>query len=105
MICLLVAAVVWTPVTFSVYSEGLHGERMSNGKPYDKHKMTVASNVSPLGSSIVIASGGIQCTVKVTDRMAKRFTGKRIDLSSAAWRHLSRGRKPGLLRGKWRLSK
>ena len=37
-------------------------------------------------------------TVTVTDRMAKALTGKRVDLSTAAWRKLGGG-KPGLLRG------
>ena len=85
--------------TFSVYAERYHGHKMSNGKKYDHDLLTVASNDYALGSTLRLTVGNRQVIATVTDRMAKRFSGKRIDLSGGCWRFLSQGAKPGLLKG------
>lgn len=84
--------------TISVYSSYYNGRKMSNGKPYDPNKFTVASNDYKLGTKLSISYKGKTVKVVVTDRMAKRFSGIRVDASMAVWKALGGG-KPGLLKG------
>lgn len=97
----LLKATLWHPITFSVYSPSLHGSKLASRGFYDRNKMTCASNDHKLYTILEIKNGTRTCTVTVRDRMAKRFTGKRIDLSSAAMRKL--GMKYGLLKGQYRV--
>lgn len=79
----------WKPITFSVYSPELHNKPVAyRGMMYDRNKFTCASNTHKLGTHIYIRSKYGSCWVRVTDRMATRFTGRRIDLSSAAMKVL-----------------
>lgn len=60
---------------------------MATSRSYDRMKLTCACNTLPLGSVIEIRSKknpNKAVLVTVTDRMATRFTGIRIDLSSKA---------------------
>lgn len=82
--------------TMSVYSDSLAGRKMANGKRYDPNAMTVASNDWKLGTKLRITAGEKSVIVTVTDRMAKRFSGKRVDASRRVWRTLTNGAKPGL---------
>lgn len=87
ILILMSATFAQTPITFSVYSKSLHGGPVAMpGKRYNMHELTCASNVHRLGTVLAIRARGSKKTVyvTVTDRMAKRFTGVRIDLSSAA---------------------
>ena len=90
----------WKAYTFSTYADKYVGKPMSNGKPYSHHEPTVASNDYPLGTRLTLqAENGRRTTATVTDRMARKFSGKRIDLSRSLWNELSGGSKPGLVEG------
>jgi len=82
----------------STYSDYYIGRKMSNGVPYDPEKLTVASNDWKLGTRLRITYNGKSVTATVTDRMAKRFSGIRVDSSTAVWKALGGG-KPGLKKG------
>lgn len=85
--------------TFSTYADKYVGRRMSNGKRYSHDAATVASNDYPLGTRLRLTTEWGFADVVVTDRMARRFSGLRIDLSRSLWNQLSGGAKPGLLEG------
>ncbi len=74
--------------TASVYSDKYVGRRTASGEIFSQDKMTAASNDFPLGSKVELSYNGRKITVKINDRMAKKFTGKRIDLSRRAFRAL-----------------
>ncbi len=82
--------------TMSVYSDSLAGSKMANGEKYDPNKLAVASNDWKLGTKLRITYGEKSVVVTVTDRMARRFSGKRVDASRRVWRTLTNGAKPGL---------
>lgn len=73
----------------SYYADHYEGKLMANGKPFRQAALTCASNDWPLGARLRLRHGDVTVTVRVTDRMDRRFTGKRIDLSKAAFRILS----------------
>lgn len=101
MICALCLLLAKSPITrdFSVYHSRYAGRTMAyKGQLYDPNKLTVASNDWKLGTRLELRYGKYRVTVTVTDRMAKTWTGRRVDLSTAAWRKLGGG-KPGILRG------
>lgn len=85
--------------TFSTYADKYVGRKMSNGKRYSHDAATVASNDYPLGTRLRLTTEWGFADAVVTDRMAKRFSGLRIDLSRSLWDALSGGAKPGLLKG------
>lgn len=82
--------------TMSVYSDSLHGQTMANGEVYDKNRLTAASNDFPLNSRVRISYNGKSVVVRITDRMARRFTNRRIDASRALWNRLTDGASSGL---------
>lgn len=82
--------------TMSVYSDSLHGQTMANGEVYDKNRLTAASNDYPLNSRVRISYNGKSVDVRITDRMARRFTGRRIDASRALWNRLTGNADSGL---------
>ena len=82
--------------TMSVYHPKYIGRKMANGEPYNPHALTVASNDWKLGTKLTIVRAGKSVEVTVTDRMAKRFTGKRVDASQAVWDKLTGKAEPGL---------
>lgn len=86
----------WTR-TVSVYSDYYNGRKMANGKPYSPSKLTVASNDWKLGTKLKLSANGKSVVVTVTDRMARKFSGIRIDASMAVWKALGGG-KPSLIR-------
>ena len=61
--------------------------KMANGKRFDEKDFTCASRDFNLGTLLRITNkeNGKQTICKVTDRTAKRFKGKRIDLSKGAF--------------------
>lgn len=78
----------------SLVSEGTYARTrgvMSNGKRYREEALTCASNDYPLGTRLYIRNRetGKGVNVTVTDRMAKAFRGKRIDLSKGAFRRIA----------------
>ena len=85
-------------LTASVYSASLAGSRMANGDPYRPYWPTAASNDYDLGTVVTVERDGVVVPVIITDRMNKRFSGKRIDLSAFAWGEVSRHGRPGLRR-------
>lgn len=72
---------------------------MANGKKFSQRLSVCASNDWPLGTWLKITANDRSVAIRVTDRMAKRFNGKRVDLSRVVWDYLSKGKKPGLIRG------
>jgi len=100
MICALCLLIAKAPITrdFSVYAIRYAGRKMASGQRYDPDRLTVASNDFKLGTRLELSHGKYKVTVTVTDRMGRVWTGKRVDLSTAAWRKLGGG-KPGILRG------
>lgn len=67
-----------------------HG-RMANGKYFSDNSLTSACNSFRLGVMlrVVNLSNNRSVIVKNTDRTAKRFKGKRIDLTPAAFKAIS----------------
>ena len=63
---------------------------MANGKVFYDNNFTCACNSYKLGDRLrVTGRDGRSVVVVVTDRTAKRFTGKRIDLSISAFSKIS----------------
>ena len=74
---------------------------MANGKEFKDDSMVCASWDFPLNTLVRIINivGGNSIIVRVSDRTARRFKGKRIDLSKGAMQALGgrRALKKGLL--------
>jgi rare lipoprotein A len=64
---------------------------MANGKLFQDSSLTCATRLYPLGTVLHIKnkSNGKAVTVKVTDRIGKRFANKRIDLSKRAFSQIA----------------
>jgi rare lipoprotein A len=73
----------------SYYGDIYEGKPMANGKPFRQAALTCATNDWPLGTRLRIRYGDATVVVTVTDRMDRRFTGSRIDLTQTAFRRLS----------------
>lgn len=78
----------------SLIKEGTwkHGKRslMANGKEFDEQALTCASGKEyPLGTRLRVTYKAKSVVVVVTDRIARRFYGKRIDLSRGAFGKLA----------------
>jgi len=69
------------------YSKGI----MANGRQFSDNGLTAACNSYPLGTKVKVTrtDNKASVVVLVTDRTAKRFTGKRIDLSAGAFAKLA----------------
>ena len=69
------------------YSKGI----MANGRQFSDNGLTAACNSYPLGTKVKVTRTDTKASVVVlvTDRTAKRFTGKRIDLSAGAFAKLA----------------
>jgi rare lipoprotein A len=69
------------------YSKGV----MANGKLFADSKMVAATRIYPLGAILLVSnpSNGTSVTVRVTDRIGKRFATKRIDLSKGAFAQIA----------------
>ena len=91
---------VRTLSVFGVNGDGELGRKWANGQVYRRDSWGVASNDWPLGTRLRITNPHEKKTVVVTvvDRMAKRFSGKRVDATRAVWKALS-SRGYGLVRG------
>ncbi|MFA5181731.1 MAG: septal ring lytic transglycosylase RlpA family protein [Syntrophales bacterium] len=77
-------------VVASWYGEQYHGKVMSNGKPYDMHKDTIAHRDLPLGTRVQIENPATGKVVEatVTDR-GPFVSGRDIDLSYGLAKKLS----------------
>jgi rare lipoprotein A len=64
---------------------------MANGKEFDENAYTCASRDYDLGAMLYITNkaNGKSVLVEVTDRIAKRFKGKRTDLSKRAFSEIA----------------
>ena len=82
----------------TVYHNMFEGRRTASGTVFRQNSDTAASNDYPLGTRLTVAHDGRKVQVVIRDRMHRRFTGRRIDLSSRSWRRLSNGAPPGVLR-------
>ena len=72
---------------------------MANGEQFKDNGLTAASWDYPLNSMVKVTNldNGRSVVVKITDRTARRFKGKRIDLSAGAFQRLS-GLEKGLIK-------
>jgi hypothetical protein len=79
------------------YSHGI----MANGKEFKDEKLTCATRLWPLGATLLITNikSHKRVTVRVTDKIGKRFSTKRIDLSIGAFRSIANIKK-GLIKVK-----
>ena len=68
-------------------SERFHGLLMANGKPYNKYRVSFASNAYPLGTRLRLTCKGKSVGGVVEDRLAKGEEG--IACSSAAFVELA----------------
>lgn len=73
----------------SFYAEAHHGKTMANGRPFNMHAMTAASNTLPLGSNARVTAGKRSVVVKITDTGGFWKYGRIIDLSKAAFAKLA----------------
>lgn len=79
----------------SLVKEGTRkqGEKpiMANGKEFKDDSMVCASRDYPLGIWLIVTNcnNNRSVIVQVTDRIGKRFKGKRIDLSKAAFNKIA----------------
>lgn len=73
----------------SWYGEAHHGRTMANGRPFNMHAMTAASNSLPLGSTARVTAGKRSVDVKITDTGGFGKYGRIIDLSKAAFAKLA----------------
>ena len=79
--------------TKSLKREGTwkHGERrMANGDRFDENALICATRLWPLDVLLRITNttNGRSVTCRVSDRIGKRFTNNRIDLSRAAFQRI-----------------
>ncbi len=76
--------------TASWYGEQRQGKKMTNGKPFDCHKLTAASWYFPLGTRmrVVNVKNGESVVVTITDRGPNLRLNRIIDLSEAAAQRL-----------------
>lgn len=65
------------------YSDSLAGRPTASGEAYDPGAMTAAARAFPMGSSVRVAWGNREVTVRVNDRGPFRRGGV-VDLSRAA---------------------
>lgn len=82
-----------SPIVLSVYDSTLfHGKTMANGDSYDHFRNTAATGDDvPLGTVLLCKWQSREVEVVVTDRINRRFYGKRIDLSGGAMLELYPG--------------
>lgn len=73
----------------SWYGEAHHGKLMANGKPFNMHAMTAASNTLPLGSKARVTYGKKSVVVTITDTGAFHRYGRIIDLSKGSFAKLA----------------
>ncbi|WP_299706513.1 septal ring lytic transglycosylase RlpA family protein [uncultured Pontibacter sp.] len=73
----------------SYYSNKLHGRKMANGQPYNRHRLTAAHRTLPFGTKVKVTNLQTNKTVKlkITDR-GPFVKGRVIDLSEAAAKRL-----------------
>ena len=69
----------------SFYSNKLQGNKMANGEPYRKGKLTAAHKTLPFGTKVKVTNlqNGKKIKVKITDR-GPYSKGRILDLSMAA---------------------
>lgn len=77
----------------------ISGGKTANGQLFSDSKLTAACNTFPLGTKVKVTRTDTKASVVVlvNDRTAKRFTGKRIDLSPKAFDLLA-DRKQGIIK-------
>ena len=73
----------------SFYAEAHHGKTMANGRPFNMHAMTAASNSLPLGAKARVTAGKRSVVVTITDRGGFGKYGRIIDLSKCAFAKLA----------------
>lgn len=73
----------------SFYAEAHHGKTMANGRPFNMHAMTAASNSLPLGSKARVTYGKKSVVVTISDTGGFGKYGRIIDMSKGAFAKLA----------------
>jgi rare lipoprotein A len=73
----------------SFYAEAHHGKTMANGRPFNMHAMTAASNSLPLGAKARVTYGKKSVVVTISDTGGFGKYGRIIDLSRGAFAKLA----------------
>lgn len=60
----------------------------ANGEIYDDTKLTAACNLVPLGTILKVKHNKKEITVRINDRISKKYGNSRIDLSKGAFARL-----------------
>ena len=63
---------------------------MANGDIFDDTQMTAAFNLVPLGEIVKVRYGDKIIRVEITDRISKKYSQSRIDLSKSAFEQLEK---------------
>jgi rare lipoprotein A len=89
MIETLVAGLACGIATFYGVGDGFHGQITANGERFDAYRWTAASPYLPFGTKIRVTNqdNGKQVIVRVNDRGP--YSHASIDLSYAAFAHIS----------------
>ena len=96
-LALIVSPGLWYPRASgraSYYSEEYRGKTMANGQPFNPDALTCATWKYPLGSVLMVRhytprGNWRSVVVTVTDRGPDKRLGRLIDLSRAAFKHLT----------------
>jgi rare lipoprotein A len=73
----------------SWYGGAHHGKTMANGRPFNMHAMTAASNSLPLGSKARVTYGKKSVVVTISDTGGFGKYGRIIDMSKGAFAKLA----------------
>ena len=89
MITTLIAGLTCGIATFYGMGDGFHGQQTANGETFSAYRWTAAHPYLPMGSKIRITNqdNGKQVIVRVNDRGPNSHAD--IDLSYAAFAHIS----------------
>jgi rare lipoprotein A len=72
----------------SFYHDRYEGRVMANGERFTQSKFTCATNDWPLGTKLLVTHGPSWVIVTVTDRGPAKSLGRKIDLTTTAFRRL-----------------
>lgn len=77
-------------MTGSFYHDKYNGRKTANGSVFSQSKLTAASNIHPLGSTLKVTNikNNKSVEVKVIDRLHKKYS-HRIDLSKKAFKEIA----------------
>lgn len=102
-IAIAMVVVISAPRTFDLttYSQKLFdGKKQAYGETYKHYgkELTCATVDYPKNARLRISWRGKSIVCRVTDKINRRYRGRRIDLNGTAWNALSGGKRPGIMK-------